>query len=441
MMIDLNHRYALDGRDPASYGGILWCLGQFDRPFQPAQPIFGTVRSRPTSEHATRLNPTLLAQRVGASRTMSSRKVAVIGAGISGAIAARTLADHGVDVTVFEKSRGVGGRMATRRTESGLTFDHGAQYFTVRDPLFQRYVQAWLDRGLVTRWPDPNCDPSQRIAVFRRGQIASWSDDQLRYVAQPSMNSICHHLMKGMSLQAETQVEVVSKDNDKLLLKCDQGHELGEFDRLIVSTPAPQAGALLENVSPLASLFHLISMQPCWAVMAEFPGPVTNQWVGAFVHDSSITWVSRNSTKPGRKGQTPSNSGSGICELASTRLFESTESVLIHLEPGWTRSHWETPVESVIEIANAELFRALSLEPQEPIHTSAHRWKYALVPSSEPLQQCYDREAGIAVCGDWTHGSRIEGAFLSGLSAAGRVLGSFDENAVQQEIQQMFLFE
>ena len=55
-LIDLNHRYALDGRDPSSYGGILWCLGQFDRPFQPERPILGTVRPRPTRQHAKRLD-------------------------------------------------------------------------------------------------------------------------------------------------------------------------------------------------------------------------------------------------------------------------------------------------------------------------------------------------------------------------------------------------
>ncbi len=441
LLIDLNHRYALDGRDPASYGGILWCLGQFDRPFQPAQPILGTVRSRPTSEHATRLNPTLFAQRVGASRTRSSRKVAVVGAGMSGAIAARTLADHGVEVVVFEKSRGVGGRMANRRTESGLTFDHGAQYFTARDPRFQRYVQAWLDQGLVRHWPDLKGDPPQRIAVVRQGKIASWSDDQVRYVAQPSMNSICHHLMKGISLQTDTQVERISKVNDKLLLRDTQGRELGAFDRLVVSAPAPQSVTLLEAVSTMAKLFCGITMQPCWAVMAEFPDSLTTQWVGAFVHDSSISWIARNSTKPGRREKTPSNNECVQSHVQSAKSVIHSETVLIHLDPEWTRANWDTPAESVIEQGIAELFQALSLEPQKPIHTSAHRWKYASVSPSEPLQQCFDQQAGIAICGDWTHGSRVEGAFLSGQAAAGRILGSFDESTAKQGVQQLLLFE
>ena len=86
-IVDLNHRYALDGRDPASYGGILWCLGQFDRPFTPEQNIIGTVRPRPTSNHASRLDTDKYLARVTKPRFDSNPTVAVIGAGISGLFA------------------------------------------------------------------------------------------------------------------------------------------------------------------------------------------------------------------------------------------------------------------------------------------------------------------------------------------------------------------
>jgi predicted NAD/FAD-dependent oxidoreductase len=128
-------------------------------------------------------------------------------------------------------------------------------------------------------------------------------------------------------------------------------------------------------------------------------------------------------------------------DIQSAGNVDHAETVLIHLGPEWTQAHWDTPEESVIELAIVELFKALSLEPQKPIHASAHRWKYASVSPSEPLQQCFDREAGIAVCGDWTRRSRIDGAFLSGQSAVGTILGSFDESAAKQRIQQLLLFE
>ena len=149
LMIDLNHRYALDGNDPASYGGLLWCLGQFDRPHPPPRRIFGTVRTRPTEEHASRLDPEQYLVKATRPWGTAVPKVAVVGAGRSGLICARTLQDHGFDVTVFEKSKEPGGRMATRLVDPGLSFDHGAQYFTARDPHFTRHVEAWIARGIV----------------------------------------------------------------------------------------------------------------------------------------------------------------------------------------------------------------------------------------------------------------------------------------------------
>ena len=105
LSIDLNHRYALDGRDPASYGGLLWCLGQFDRPFSPPNRILGEVRGRAVSDQAARINVEKYARHVQRCVFATPRRVAVIGAGLAGLTCARTLADHNVDVTVFEKSR------------------------------------------------------------------------------------------------------------------------------------------------------------------------------------------------------------------------------------------------------------------------------------------------------------------------------------------------
>ena len=151
LTMDLNHRYALDGRDPCSYGGVLWCFGLFDRPFEPAGEVFGNVRERPCEVHESRLD--LAKFRDSVDRPIAGRmpKVAIVGAGVGGLAASRCLQDHGLDVTVFDKSRGVGGRLATRR-EEGVAFDHGAQYFTARDSRFTRYVRSWMQQGLVEPW-------------------------------------------------------------------------------------------------------------------------------------------------------------------------------------------------------------------------------------------------------------------------------------------------
>ena len=106
LLIDLNHRFALDGSDPNSYGGLLWCLGHFDRPFTPEQPVLGSVRSRSTVTHAKRLDLDRYAERVLRPASERPLEVAVVGAGVSGLSCARILADHGHCVRVFDKSRG-----------------------------------------------------------------------------------------------------------------------------------------------------------------------------------------------------------------------------------------------------------------------------------------------------------------------------------------------
>ncbi len=138
--------------------------------------------------------------------------------------------------------------------------------------------------------------------------------------------------------------------------------------------------------------------------MIELDRPLTDQWVGAFVHDSCISWIARNNTKPGRVAE--------------------RELVLMHATPDWTAQHWDDPVEQVVAELTEELRRCTNSQPQQPISATGHRWKYAIDPEPLHAGAHYDRELGLALCGDWVAGSRVEGAFLSGMAAAGQILGS-----------------
>ena len=403
-IIDLNHRYALDGRDPASYGGILWCLGQFDRPFEPEQQILGTVRPRPTSNHASRLDLQQYQSKVSQPRFDPVPNVAVIGAGISGLTAARTLQDHGIPVTVFDKGRGVGGRMSARRTESGGSFDHGAQYFTARDQRFARYVDAWVQQGLVARWPDQSVGDEQKIVVIEGGSVKSESDSQNRYVAVPAMNAICKHLASDLTVHSKTKVEKITAVNEGVSLVDDSGNDLGTFDRVIVSAPAAQTAELLVDFPELAKPIADIEMKACWAAMVSFEKPITDQWVGAFLHESFLSWTARNSSKPGRD--------------------QTREHVVIHATPEWTAEHWEDDADGVARAMMQEFWRVTGLEPRESTHLQAHRWKYAIAEDSVNAGCFSDESAVLIACGDWANGSRVEGAFLSGMAAAGRITGT-----------------
>ena len=436
LMIDLNHRYALDGRDPASYGGLLWCLGQFDRPFEPETKIFGTVRPRPTREHARRLQTHSYLAHVSKPRFDPVPRVAVIGAGISGLFAARTLVDHGLTVAVFDKGRIVGGRMSSRRVDGQWCFDHGAQHFTAQDPRFRRYVDSWLRQGVVARWPDPEAVPAQKIVVLKNGVVTEKPGTNERFVGMPSMNGVCQHLAIGLDVRSQTQIAGIEAGPNEIGLFDAAGSRLGTFDRVVVAIPAAQACELLADVMPLAKPISQIQMQPCWATMVSFAGPLTGDgfgadntvgahntaaagadhtagadhaaeatgWVGAFVHDSILTWVARNNTKPNRPAD--------------------AEHIVMHAGHEWTAANWDRePAEIAGEMLSA-FWQAAGIPPQTPFHLQAHRWKYA-IPIDPPNQRCYfDADSGIAACGDWAGGLRIEGAFLSGMAAAGRILGT-----------------
>lgn len=394
LMIDLNHRYALDGRDPASYGGLLWCLGQFDRPHAPPRPIFGTVRDRPTDEHATRLNPERYLKKVTRPWRSPMPRVAVVGAGLSGLICARTLKDHGFEVTVFEKSRGPGGRAATRRPDAGLSFDHGAQYFTVRDPHLARYVEAWVQRGIVAEW-------AGRVVAIRGDEVEPKVDQPVRYVGVPGMSTIARHLAEDVPLRVETEVVRLDRVEGCWRLTDAVGQSQHPFEYVVVSLPAPQAAVLLRGHA-LEVEVRAVPMTPCWAVMAAFGSRVQVPWDAAFVHGSPLAWVARNSSKPGR--DTPAD-----CWV-------------LHGSAEWSQDHRDADSREVTESLIAEFARIISGTLPEVVYRDARRWLFSSTPVSIDRQTLFDRDSGLAVCGDWLAGGRVEGAFRSGMAASGYIL-------------------
>ncbi len=394
LMIDLNHRYALDGRDPASYGGLLWCLGQFDRPHTPPRPIFGTVRARPTDEHATRLDPERYLKKVTRPWQSPMPRVAVVGAGLSGLICARTLQDHGFEVTVFEKSRGPGGRTATRRSETGLSFDHGAQYFTVRDPHFDRYVEAWVQRGIVAEW-------AGRVVSIDGEGVRPKADQPIRYVGVPGMSTIARHLAEDVRLRVETEIVRLDRVEGgwRLTDRVEQSQQ--PFEHVVVSLPAPQTAVLLQGHA-LEVDVRAVSMTPCWAVMAAFGRRVEVAWDGAFVHGSPLGWVARNSSKPGRD--------------------PSAECWVLHGSADWSQDHRDADSREVTELLLAEFATTISGALPATVYRDARRWLFSATPTSNDRQALFDRDSGLVVCGDWLAGGRVEGAFRSGMAASGYIL-------------------
>lgn len=393
-LIDLNHRYALDGNDPNSYGGLLWCLGLFDRAFPPEKAVLGTVRPRSTASHAARLDLEHYCDRVTQPVSGERLRVAVIGAGIAGLTAARTLQDQGHEVQLFDKGRGPGGRTSVRRTD-GYEFDHGAQYFTARDARFQRLVESWCEAGIVAEW-------NARFVSIENGQIAAVERDT-RYVGVPGANAIAKYLATDISVEFETRITNISRTKGKWNLTTDDDQSFDDFDRLTIAMPPAQAADLLAGVSPLVDQVQQAKMSPCWAVMLGFDKPIDVEFDAARIKGSPLSWIARNSAKPERDG--------GYAWI-------------LHASPDWSEAKLEQEKQTVIDALAEEFFAITDATKQKPAHASAHRWRYALAEDTLNCDALWDNDLGLAVCGDWCCSARVEGAFLSGAAAAGRILSS-----------------
>ncbi len=201
----------------------------------------------------------------------STRKIAVIGAGIAGLLTAKKLQEAGYSVKVFEKSRGSGGRASTRR-QGDYRFDHGAQYFTARDARFTEQVRKWIQDGVVERW-------KARIVAIRDGKSALDKASIDRYVGVPGMNAITKALADGIDVTYGSRIEriirmaqikqAVESQNAWQLID-SENKEHGPFDGVIVTTPPAQAAPLVSVAPNLQKQVGEIYLDPCWAVMVVF---------------------------------------------------------------------------------------------------------------------------------------------------------------------------
>jgi renalase len=350
-----------------------------------------------------------------ASPVLSSRiahghaRVGIVGAGLAGLAVARELEAAGCTVRLFDKSRGVGGRMATRRAHD-TTFDHGAQYFTVRDPRFERQVRCLKQAGVVEAWRG-------RLVTLRDGEVGAVRGDETRYVGVPTMSAVGRSLARGLDVHLGHRVCAVDRDADGWRIHFDlEQQQLSarsaasvktadasqRYDALVLALPASQALGLLDDNSALRGPIVSVTLQPCWSAMLVFDEAYDVGFDGAFVSGGALSWIARNASKPGRQGG---------------------DAWVLHATPEWSTEHLEDDPESVVATLAEELAAAAGFTLPTIEYGTAHRWRYAI--ADRPLERgcLWSAEEALGVCGDWCHGSRVEGAFLSGLALAAAMQG------------------
>ncbi len=323
---------------------------------------------------------------------------AVIGAGMAGLACARRLQAAGLAVRVFDKGRGPGGRMATRRVETPLgeaRFDHGAQFFTARDPHFRAVVDGLIAAGAVRDW-------SGRLVSIDADGAAQPLPPDARFVGAPGMNAVVRALAEGLAVAWGVRVDSVAREGGAWRLAGEGGLILGRFDLLVCAIPAEQAAPLLAKAAPrLAEEAAGARTSPCWAGLYALDAPLAASFDGAKLSSGPIAWAARDRSKPGRTGP---------------------ETWVLHASPGWSAQHLEDDADGVAGDLWAAFERMLDLALPTPVFRSAHRWRYAQAVKPAARAVAFDPALQVGACGDWRIGPRVECAWQAGDQLAAAII-------------------
>jgi renalase len=311
----------------------------------------------------------------------------VVGAGVSGLIAARHLSDS-CDVVVVDKGRKVGGRLASRRI-GDATFDHGAQFITTHTPEFAEIVAGWERAGVAGPWFEGRIDPEGVVDP----------DGHTRFRGVATMRAIAEHLAEGLDVRDFTQVVAVERSDAGWRIRLGDDTTL-DADAVILTAPVPQSLALLAAGAVQLSAddtraLQAIRYDPCLAALVALDGPSGLDDPGAINPSSGpIDWMADNQLKG-----------------AST-----VPAVTLHASADFSRTYWDASDEVVLtELLNAAGLSARPLADQFHVQ----RWRFARPTTLHP-ERCLVALGlpPLVFAGDAFGGAKVEGAALSGTAAS-----------------------
>ena len=320
--------------------------------------------------------------------------VAVIGAGIAGLTAARELAGA-CHVCVFDKSRGVGGRLASRRAP-GHVFDHGAPFFLANSPLFCQWLKPAIEAQALLPWHGRFGEFSGRHLLSSR----LWDDRFPHYVGAPSMNHFAKFLCRGLTIERETHVAHLAFFNEKWTLYDSKMTSLGSFDWVVVALPPAQAAKLLSPHPDILPLVPQASLSPCFSLMLGFTERPAWPFDAGVIKNSPLSWIALHGNKPGR-------SDYGGVALSSNE---------------WAKTHLNDDLDATKNILLSAALTILDTNKTQLSHVALHRWRFAnLKKQGGPLHQVHP-VSKIALCGDGFIQGRVEAAFLSAFTMAQQLI-------------------
>ncbi len=313
-------------------------------------------------------------------------RIAVIGAGLSGLVFAHRIKPW-AQVTLFEKSNGVGGRMATRRAGQ-YRFDHGAQFFLAKTDKFREFLTPFLGSGIVARWDAEFVELDRDTTVTRR----QWDENFPHYVAVPGMNQLGKRLATSLDVRVKARVETIKPAAGGWQLVSKTKQPLGTFDWVVCAVPPAQAAKLLPSSFSYFDALTKPNMMGCYALMLGMQAPIEIPWQAALVRRADISWISVNNSKPGRASQF---------------------SLVAHATNQWSEAHMQENIDDVKHHLTRELSQVIGCDLSTADHLVVHRWRYANMARQNGPSMYLDEASSLAACGDWCIQGRVEAAFTS----------------------------
>ena len=324
----------------------------------------------------------------------SQPSVAIIGAGLAGLTCGTALKGLVETVKIFEKSVFPGGRVSRFRVGE-FEFNHGAQYFTVNNPLFWNIVSAWQTEGIVRPWDG-------WIVELQKGQVINSDMATQRFVGVPRMQMVAENLARRCDLQTSTNItELEPQDEGGWRLFNERGDYQGAFDIVIIATAAHQVSGLCRGVPEIGRQADGVDMTACWSGMVAFDQAVNIPFDAAHVLDSPLSWISR---------------------YQYAKSQSQADCWVLHASPEWSQQYAVSFRGRVMHAMLDAFWEATDLSPRQPASASVHCWKHAVPINPINEDSLFVESAALGACGDWCTAPRIEGAVLSGFSMADRVM-------------------
>ncbi|MFT6915381.1 MAG: renalase [Motiliproteus sp.] len=325
-----------------------------------------------------------------------SVSVAIVGAGMAGVSAAQLLTSRGIAVEVFDKSRGTGGRMASKRIGDSemLPVDIGTQSFQACSDEFKKALQLWQQQG----WAKPWNPVTYR---HRQGVLSRYNEAEQGWLGTPRMSALTRQLLGDTRLRSNIRITALLPEAGHWRLQDSTGTHYGPYTHVIVTAPAPQASRLLSPVPELADAASQRPMLPTWVVVLALASPLATAFDRVLSNSPPLDYAVRHSAKPGREG--------------------AQEVWVLQASAYWSLSHTATPVDQIIKQLSAAFAEMLGSPLPAVVAALAHRWLFAQADHASPIILA-NQASTLFAGGDWCSSGGVEGAWLSGRRTAERLL-------------------